>query len=150
MNRRLLAGVVSAGVATAAFAVSAPITWGTTHMAGSKPHVQHMAFTVVSVGRGKAGDEVTPVGNFAIAPGVPVRVTVTNYTHQVHTFTVPGMHVNVAILPARGRTPKKTTFTFTAREGGAFAWHCMVCAAQHHRHVMGGTIYAIVDPSVLQ
>jgi len=149
MNRRLLAGVVLAGLATAMFAVSAPITWGTTHAAGAKPHVQHMAFTIVSVGQGRAGDEVAPVGNFAIAPGVPVRVTVTNFTRQLHTFTVPGLHVSAAILPAQGRTPRKTTFTFTAHEGGAFTWHCVVCVGQHHRHVMAGTVYAIVDPSVV-
>ena len=149
MNKRLLAGVVVAGLAAAAFAAFAPITWGTTHLAGTKPHAQHLAFAIASVGPGKAGDEVGPVANFAIAPGVPVRVTVTNFTHELHTFTVPGLHVSAAILPARGQTPRKTTFTFIAYEGGMFAWHCVVCVGQHHRHAMAGTVYAIVDPSVL-
>ena len=140
MITRLLAGAVVIGIATAAFAAQVSAT---------RPHLQHMSFTIVSVGRGAAGDEVTPVANFAIAPGVPVRVTVTNFTRQVHTFTVPGLHVNAAILPARGRTPRTTTFTFVAREGGAFAWHCAVCVGQHHRHAMAGTVYAIIDPSVI-
>ena len=149
MKKRLLATVALTGAATAVFAVAAWAIPEQASMHVAKPHVQHMAFTIVSLGRGAAGDEVAPVANFAIAPGVPVRVTVKNFTHQVHTFTAPGMHVSVPILPARGQTPRTTTFTFVAHEGGAFAWHCVVCVGQHHRHVMAGTVYAIVDPSVL-
>ena len=140
MIKRLLAGAVVIVIAAAVFA---------TQVSATRPHLQHMSFTIVSLGPGSAGDEVAPGGNFAIAPGVPVRVTVKNFTHQVHTFTVPGLHVNAAILPARGSTPRTTTFTFVAREGGVFAWHCVVCVGQHHKHIMAGTVYAIIDPSVL-
>ena len=147
MRRRLLAAVTLAGLAGAVLAVSAwaALPSGT---AARKPHVQHVAFTVVSLGRGAMGNEVAPVANIAIAPGVPVRVTVTNPTHLLHTFTVPGLHVNVPILPARGDTPRKTTFMFVARESGAFIWRCLVCVGQHHKHAMSGTIYAIIDPSL--
>jgi hypothetical protein len=149
MKRKLLATVALASAAAAVFAVSAWALAGRAPASAPKPHMQHMAFSIVSVGPGVAGDEVRPVGNFAIAPGVAVRVTVKNFTHQLHTFTVPGLGLSAAILPARGRAPRTTTFTFVAYQGGTFAWHCVVCVGQHHRHVMAGTVYAIIDPSVL-
>jgi hypothetical protein len=139
-------------IAAIVMAVFAGSAWATAQSDGkaiTRHRPQDIAFTIVSLGRGKAGDEVRPGGNFAIAPGLPVRVTVTNFTHQVHTFSVPGLHLSVAILPARGQTPRKTTFTFTAHEWGRFAWHCVVCVGDHHRHVMAGTVYVIINPSVL-
>jgi hypothetical protein len=149
MKKTLLAAVALMGVAATVFAVSAWAMPDQTRANGAKPHVQHLAFTIVSMGHGTVGDEVAPAASFAVAPGVPVRVTVTNATHQTHTFTAPGLHVNVPIRAMRGNTPAKTSFTFVAYEGGVFVWHCVVCVAQHHRHVMAGKIYAIVDPSVV-
>jgi hypothetical protein len=147
--KRLLAGLLLTGVAAILFAVSASATWGSAGATGTKSHVQRLSLSVVSVGRGASGDEVRPFANFAIAPGVPVKVTVTNFTNMVHTFTVPGLHVSRAILPARRGVPTRTTFTFTAHESGTFAWRCVVCVSQHHVHRMAGTVYAILDPSEL-
>jgi hypothetical protein len=149
MKTKLLATVALAGAAAAVFAVTAWAMAGRAPAHAPKPHLQHMAFSIVSVGPGAAGDEVRPVGNFAIAPGIPVRVTVKNFTHQLHTFTVPGLRLSAAIRPAHGKAPTTTTFTFVSYQGGKLAWHCVVCVGQHHRHVMAGTVYAIIDPSVV-
>jgi heme/copper-type cytochrome/quinol oxidase subunit 2 len=113
------------------------------------PHVQQLAITIT----GQASDErVSPsMGNIAVAAGVQVRITVTNYTREYHTFTIPGLNVSALILPARGQKARKTTFTFTAHRPGTFAWHCAYCAKGVHgvRHPMGGAVYAIIDPMVL-
>ena len=114
-----------------------------------KTHVQAIALAIVGTANG--GEVVSPLGNFAVAPGVPMRITITNFTREYHTFTIPGLHLSRLILPAHGDTPKETTFTITASEGGRFAWYCAICQGGGHgqRHHMGGTISAIIDPSVL-
>lgn len=111
---------------------------------GRSPNVQNVGLTIL------AGDRIAEP-NIALAPGVPVRMTVTNFTRQFHTFTAPGLGLSVLILPARGHTAKTTTFSFTPRQGGSFAWHCAICPTDMHGkpHTMGGTIYVIIDPSAL-
>ena len=119
-----------------------------TSVAGAAPggnsYVQKVGITILT------GDRVTEA-NVALAPGVPVRITVTNYTREFHTFTVPGLGLSELILPARGHTPRETTFSFTPHQWGSFAWHCVICPTRMHGtpHTMGGTIYLITDPSAL-
>ena len=111
---------------------------------GRSPGVQQIGVSILR------GDRVTE-GNFALAPGVPVRVTVTNHTHEFHTFTVPGLALSELILPAQGETATKTTFSFTPLQRGSFAWHCLICPAGMHGrpHTMGGIFYLIINPSVM-
>lgn len=108
------------------------------------PHVQRVSITFL------AGDRVLE-GNVALAAGVPVQMTVINYTRQFHTFTVPGLKLSQMILPARGNGPRRTTFTFTPKAWGTFAWHCVICPSGVHgkRHSMDGSLYAIVSPTAL-
>jgi hypothetical protein len=119
-----------------------------TSVAGAAPggnsYVQKVGITILT------GDRVTEA-NIALAPGVPVRITVTNYTREFHTFTVPGLGLSELVLPARGHTPRETTFSFTPHQWGSFAWHCVICPTRMHGtpHTMGGTIYLITDPSAL-
>lgn len=110
----------------------------------ASPHPQQVNMTFLR------GDRVLE-GNIALAAGVPVRITVTNYTRQFHTFTVPGLHLSELVLPAHQNTPTRTTFTFTPNTWGTFAWHCAICPSGIHgkRHDMGGTLYVIVSPSAL-
>lgn len=102
-------------------------------------HVQEVKLTIL------AGDRVIEP-NVALAPAVPVRLTVTNETHEFHTFTVPSLHLSELILPDR-----TTTLLFTPDRAGAYRWHCVICpSGQHgHPHTMGGTLYLIVNPSAL-
>ena len=143
-----LAGLVAAALAAslAGLAFTSSPSQASVKTAKSRVH----ALTITIVGPARGGERLTPPSNFAVAPGVPVKVTVTNFTREFHTFTIPGLHVSRLILPARGQTPRKTTFTFTPAKGGSFAWFCAICrSGDHgHPHAMGGTIWAIIDPSV--
>ena len=108
------------------------------------PQPQNVSITL------QAGDHVL-APNFALAPGVPIRLTVVNFTHEFHTFTVAGLKVSALILPALGQTPKRTIVAFTPHATGAFRWHCVICPSGAHgrRHEMGGEVYVIIDPSAL-
>ncbi len=125
--------------AVAAFAAQAGIS-----APAARPHVQNVAITV------QRGERVLDP-NIALAPGVPVQVTVTNFTHQFHTFTVPGLHVSALILPASGNTPRTTTVRFTPHALGSFVWSCVICPTNAHGqpHEMGGALYVIINPSAL-
>jgi hypothetical protein len=142
MSTMKLLAAVGLGVALApAAAASASSGRGS----AARPHVQAVAITILK------GDRVSGAANIALAPGVPVRITVTNFTQQFHTFSSPGLGVNTLVLPARGGTATKTTFTFTPHAWGSFAWRCEICPSGIHgqRHSMGGVLYLIVDPSAL-
>jgi heme/copper-type cytochrome/quinol oxidase subunit 2 len=104
--------------------------------------VQRVGFTILP------GDRIVEP-NIALAPGVPVEMTVTNETREMHTFTVRGLGVRELILPAYGRLPTKTRFTFTPDRRGTFHWHCVICPSglHGHPHAMKGVLYLIVDPS---
>jgi hypothetical protein len=113
------------------------------------PHTQHLRLMIV--GQGSDARAVPAMGNIAVAAGVRVEVTVTSYSREYHTFTVPGLDVSALIPPARGHAPRTTTFTFTPSKRGSFAWHCVFCTGGDHgvAHRMGGTVFAIIDPSAL-
>ncbi|MGZ8716628.1 MAG: hypothetical protein ACXWYO_05890 [Gaiellaceae bacterium] len=109
------------------------------------PQVQNVSIIL------RAGDRVS-APNFALAPGVPVRLAVVNFTHEFHTFTINRLGVSALILPALlGQTSKTTLVTFTPRRTGAFKWHCVICPSGAHgqRHAMSGEVYLIIDPSAL-
>lgn len=146
VKRAGLATALAASLAGLAFATSPSLASGPS----AKWHMQELAITIMSP-QGRGAEHLSQPSNFAIAPGVPVQVTVTNFTREFHTFTIPELHVSRLIPPARGQTPRKTTFTFTTYEGDQFAWFCAICQSDGHghSHPMGGTIRAIINPSVL-
>lgn len=122
-----------------AAAVCAALALGAAQGVGASPIVQKVALTIA------AGDRMREA-NVALAPGLPVQVTIVNRTREFHTFTIPGLKVSELIRPAGA-----TTFTFTPERWGTFAWHCLVCPSGHHGrpHAMGGVVYLITDPSAL-
>lgn len=149
MNSPLRWTLAAVGVGAAAFALAVVITGRTTTSASQTPlwtngmfaaQTQHVDLTILPVipARGLVDDRVVEP-NFAVQPGVPVTIAVTNYTTVVHTFTVPGLGVSFAVKPGAKGSPVTTTFTFTPNKRGAFAWHCAHCLGH-----MTGTIYAIV------
>lgn len=149
-SRMLLTGAALAALA-AWLTASALATSGPAAAVAASPaaHVQQLQMTIV--GTASVERMFPSQGNIAIAAGVPVRITVTNYTRESHTFTVPGLHVSALIRSAHGNTPTKTTFTFTASRQGVFKWYCAFCITGMHGtpHTMGGTVYAIINPSAL-
>jgi heme/copper-type cytochrome/quinol oxidase subunit 2 len=110
----------------------------------TKVHVQKVALTILP------GDRIVEP-NLALAPGLPVRMTVTNATHEFHTFTVPALGISRLILPADNHGARKTTFTFNTNRWGSVAWYCVICPSGMHgkAHTMGGTLYPIINPSAL-
>lgn len=133
-------GFVAAVAASSGLSASAAPTTGPRAF----PQVQKVSITL------RAGDRVMEP-NVALAPGVPVRLTVVNFTHDFHTFTIAGLDVSALVLPALGLTPQRTLVTFTPRATGALRWHCVICPSGAHgqRHAMGGEVYLIIDPSAL-
>ena len=142
----VLVGTAAAALATWSAAAAGPA--GARSEEKTAGRIQ--AFTFAIKGHENGGEVVAGPRNIAIAPGVPVRITVTNFTHEFHTFTVPGLHLSRLIQPAHRGTPRKTTFTFTTLRGGPLAWYCLICVDGGHgyAHAMGGTIWAIVDPAL--
>lgn len=142
-RKMLLTGAGLVGAAALALAGSALAM--SSHSRASVPanpaHTQQVSLTIIN-------DRVVPAtGGIAIAPGVPVRVTVWNHTREYHTITIPGLHVSALILPAHRGSARKTTFTFTAHQYGVFGWYCTFCkhGLHGHHHAMTGKIYAIIS-----
>ena len=84
------------------------------------------------------GSEHVPMANFAVSPGVPVTLTVRNYTREAHTFVAPSLGLKIQIAPGSSSSPTVTRFTLVAPYG-VFAWHCTDCPGD-----MQGKVYAIV------
>lgn len=142
--------VLSVGIVAFGFAVV--LGHGTSSSTGAQPlwmngmfaaHRQQVDLTIVPVTppRGLVDDRAVEP-NLAVQPGVPVTLRITNNTTVAHTFTVPGLGVNLAILPGAKGAPRTTTYTFTPAKRGVFAWHCAHCPGH-----MTGTVYAIVGPT---
>jgi plastocyanin len=141
---RLLAATALAAAIGAATVVSAFAAHSVRAARLARPAVQDISLAI------RGGDRI--VGpNFALAPGVAVRLTIRNYTHEFHTFTIPGLKVSVLVLPSSGHSPRATVVKFTAHTAGTFRWHCAICPSGMHGrgHGMGGTVYVIIDPSAL-
>lgn len=141
-----ISAMVGVGVAAFALAVALgheTVTTGANPVwqnGGFVAHTQQIELTILPVTppRGIVDDDVLEP-NFAVQPGVPVTLHITNYTTTVHTFTVPELGVNVAIEPGATGKPLTTAFTFTPNKRGVFAWHCVHCPGH-----MTGVVYAIV------
>ena len=102
---------------------------------------------VIHPANGMGHEEHVTSPNFALEPGLPMRITFTNYTGRFHTFSIPGLGVSALIRPAHGSAPTTTVVTFTADEHGVFDWTCVLCPGKGAGggEVMRGKVYAIVQ-----
>jgi hypothetical protein len=91
----MLKTIIAVGTILAAALAASP---GSAMRPSTTPHVQQVNMTILP------GDRILE-GNIALAPGVPARMTVTNYTRDTHTFTVPGLHLNEIIPPPAKTIP---------------------------------------------
>ena len=83
--------------------------------------------------------------NFAVEPGVPLRLTFVNHTANMHTFTIPKLGISVLIRPGSESTPRVTRVTLKVNQYGVFSWYCVFCVKAHPDGVpMWGTVYAII------
>ena len=144
-SRRILLTIAGVAGLAAALSSNAGAQSGPQGLRASAMPAQNLAITINAAGTGH-GEHVT-VPTFAIEPGLPVRVTFTNRTQQMHTFTIPGLGVSAVIAAAHGATPTKTVVTFTAHQHGVFAWECLLCPTHGGEAgaAMKGKIYAIVQ-----
>jgi len=125
---RIAVLVAVAALTTLALTASAP---------ASLPLPQIVTMTITS-----NGDRAVPM-SFAVRPGVPVVLNVSNYSHQFHTFTIRALGVSVLILPAKGSWPRVTTVRFTTQR--SVSWLCVICPSgiHGHLHAMAGKVYTI-------
>jgi heme/copper-type cytochrome/quinol oxidase subunit 2 len=148
LPRILLFGVVIVAIGGAISASSPAAAPGVGPAATA--YVQKLTLTIVPGREPNLESVLESRGNIAVAPGIPVQLTVTNHTGEFHTFTIPALHVSALIYPARGKTARKSTFHFTAWAPGKYRWFCAFCrhGGKNHRETMAGAIYAIIDPAV--
>lgn len=80
---------------------------------------------------GKHHDSFVPA-SFVVKAGEPVKLVIINTDDMMHTFTDPGLGINVMVRAgthengSEAVTPSTTTATFTPTKTGQFRWHCMI------------------------
>lgn len=73
---------------------------------------------------GKWHDAYLPSG-FSVKPSQHVTVTIYNYDGGIHSFTAPGLNVNVMVPGGTATSPHTATFSFTApAKAGSYEWFC--------------------------
>lgn len=137
---RMLSAITAAAVATAVLAASAAASGPWDPLAGHGS--QRVTIHILS---STHGHEAVLDPNVAVIPGVPVLLTVINASTELHSFTIPQLHVNALIRAGLPLHPVATTIRFTAPSVGTYRWHCDFCPAVHHEGTMGGTLYALVS-----
>jgi heme/copper-type cytochrome/quinol oxidase subunit 2 len=112
-------------------------------VAGSRPSGYPITIDVRATAK---GDFATP-NNFAVQPNHVVVLRIRNYTRELHTFAMPAIGLNVAVLPGRPHAPRTTLVRFVVPSYGVFRWFCWTCqlGVHGHGHPMGGKVYAIIS-----
>lgn len=116
-----VSGCGSGGGATAASARPAKATLAAEHVTIlAKSDTEHAR----KGADGKWHDAFLPAG-IAAKAGQRVTVTLSNYDDAPHTFTAPGLGVNVKVPGGSAGKPATVTFSFTApKKPGVYAWFC--------------------------
>lgn len=92
------------------------------------------------------GDQAMPF-NFAVQPGRVIEVRIRNYTRELHTFAIPAIGLNVAILPGSPQAPRTMRVSFVVPRYGIYKWYCVTCRfGLHMHHHMGGKFYTWISP----
>jgi hypothetical protein len=94
------------------------------------------------------GDLAMPF-NFAVQPKHVVVVRIRNYTRELHTFAIPAIGLNVAVLPGSPQAPRTTQVRFVLPHYGTYNWLCWTCRfGLHHHDAMSGRLYASIPPDL--
>ena len=128
MKRLILLGMM--GVALLLACLSA--------VASARPGPHPLTIDVRATAR---GERFVP-SNFAVQPLRVTTIVVRNYTRELHTFAIPAIGVNVALLPGTKQKPRVTRISFVAPYGGTFQWYCWTCrlGLNGRSHWMGGRV----------
>jgi hypothetical protein len=95
---------------------------------------QHLTLKVLS-----DGDRM--VGSNLVARRGEIVLTVVNYAHHAHTFSVPGLGVERVVLPGSPTHPSITVIRFRAPYG-TFSWYCKLPCGK----TMSGDLYIGLHP----
>ncbi|EJY54429.1 metallophosphoesterase [Alicyclobacillus hesperidum URH17-3-68] len=127
---------------------------GSTTNTTTKLSMQTVALTVLPGSRlgadGKLHDTVTNP-NFTVVKGVPVKLSVYNYSANQYTLvnTMLGLRLHIAAAPRQG-VPMISTITFTPTTEGAFSWRCTASVDGHldrwalnHQGFMEGIMHVV-------
>jgi hypothetical protein len=114
--------------------------------AGARPSGYPITMDVRATAK---GDQAMPF-NFAIQPGRVIVIRIRNYTRELHTFAIPAIGLNVAVLPGKPKAPRTTEVKFVARRYGVYKWFCWTCRYGLHgdHHQMAGKLYAWISPDL--
>lgn len=81
--------------------------------------------------------------SFVLKAGQTYKLVFVNHDDMPHSFTAPGLHVNVIVKAATHQKgseaikPTETVYTFTPTKAGQFRWHCnMPCDGGAKRWAM--------------
>lgn len=89
------------------------------------------------------GDQAMPF-NFAAQPGHTVVLLIRNHTRDLHTFAIPAIGLNAAVLAGH-----VARVTFVPPHYGVYRWYCVPCkVGLHGGHPMGGKVYAWISPDL--
>ena len=134
----VVVGVVFAIVAGYGHVTQPAVSATPAHWTGPYPARETLRVqTTLDIYPTKTGEHV-PTANFAVRPGVPVILTIRNYTRETHTFSSRALGLDFTIARGSPSRPSVTRFTFVAPYG-IYAWRCTDCPGD-----MQGTIYAFV------
>jgi plastocyanin len=149
----LLAAAVALGLATG-IATTHSAAWASSHAALPAAALAPERVNLVIVADSLIGsnkhthDAYVPAYLTAIA-GQQVIVTVYNLDTSPHSFTAPGLGLNVIVPGAKSQGLEgMTTFSFTANKVGTYHWKCILPCdngganawAMSHDGFMAGTI----------
>jgi hypothetical protein len=143
---RTIQSLLAVATVVVACAVVAGPAFGEYPHSTSVAPVQRLSLVIAPGATTMAAERVVRP-NFAVEPGVPVRLSILNTTHRAHTFTIEALGLSVLIGPATGSAPATRTITFTTHGYGVLDWACLLCPDAHHEATtrqMGGKIYSII------
>lgn len=130
MKRLFIAGMVGAALLLVALP-AAP---------NARPSQRPIAIDVRATSK---GERFVP-SRFAATPLRVTVIVVRNYTRELHSFAIPKIGLNVALLPGTEKKPWTRRISFVAPYGGTFRWFCWPCQLGLHGkvHVTGGAVIA--------
>lgn len=137
---------LTAGVGAVWSSVTAPVAAAGPAASAAPAHVVNISIKDVSTPDGPEPAYVGPNGVgaadlFTVTAGETVKVVVSNEDSMPHTFTAPGLGLNVSINPSA-----TTTFTFTPKAAGSYQFACEVpCGpfVMSHAGYMEGSVKVV-------
>lgn len=120
----------------AGFAAASTLGAGAASAAGTQTATVTKTIYVLADDMGLIGpdkkhhDSFIP-SSFVLKAGQSYKLVFVNYDDMPHSFTAPGLHMNVVVKAGTHKAgsddvvPTTTTYVFTPKKAGQYRWHCM-------------------------